>query len=111
MNLNFINDLDLENPAAVAEFIDLNALAHEQVFEALLRQGIVTEHYPLWTSGEMDQDWMTNNAKELTEWGAALNIPVPMDVSTVDLENEGQMRDWLNSNASFLSQVSQTLGI
>ena len=45
MNLVWALDFDLNDPAAVQEFIDLNDLTHDRVQQAFLSQGVIRNEF------------------------------------------------------------------
>lgn len=111
MDVTGFVDFDLQDPEAVTEFIDLNNITHEAIYEALLRNGIVVERYPLWTDGGFNPDWLAINFKELQAWSTSLNIGLPPDMDSVNTKDDQQMLYWLDSNVLFLQQVASALGL
>jgi hypothetical protein len=109
MNLAFF-ELDPMDPADAGEFLDSNAHAHQSVHNALLGLGLSTPQYCL-NYAAVDHDFMMLNAAELRAWGSSLGISPPTDLDTVDPQDKGAMRDWVNNQYLFLSQVTQALNI
>lgn len=111
MNLISFTDFDTTNPAAVKEFVDLNAMAHETIYNTLTGTlGITIEHYPLF-SGDDDQNWAFVHDKEHKAISDALNLGLPPDLSTVNWKDVEESSDWLQDHYLMHQQIAQILGI
>lgn len=108
MNPSFFPDASA--PEQMADFLDTNALVHETVFGALLTQGIVTQHYPLWID-KPDESWIDVHYREHLAWSSALNIGSPPDLGAVDFQNETAVQAWLVTHALHHELVSLALGL
>lgn len=104
-------DIDIESPDSLAEFLDVNALAHETIFTAILDSGVVTDHYPLWTNGTIDPDWLQTHAAEHEAWSAVLGLSNVVELDQVDPEDPAQMADWFNDHALHHQRVNEALGL
>src|SRR5258708_37048172 len=111
MNLTGFVDVSIDDEDSMLEFLDLNALAHETIFTALLSTGVITDHYPIWTDGKIDRDWLLVHAAEHRAWSQALNLSNPPDIDEVDPEDQGQMSDWLQTHALHHQIVNEALGL
>lgn len=111
MNLAGFNDVDLKSEESRREFLDLNAITHETVFQALLGQGTVTPHYPIFTMAEVPDDWLKVHYEEHIAWSIALGLDSPPDLQDVDLKDPQQAEDWMNNHALHHNLVAITLGL
>lgn len=107
MNLFGFIDVDAEH---MPQFMDLNALAHETVFTALLAGGAVVQHYPLWSDAP-SPDWLDVHFQEHLSWSVELSLALPPDLSVLDMENEQAVRAWLANHYLHHLVVSQVMGI
>ena len=110
MNLIGFADVTPDDPASVHEFLDMNALAHQTIHNALLEQGSVTPQWPL-TYDTLDHDFLQLNAAECRAWASVLSLSLPANISTVDPEDGGAMRDWFNDYELFVRQVTASLNL
>lgn len=111
MDLLPFTDVQMDSEESRREFLDLNALTHETVFQTLLGLGIITDHYPLFTMAGSVQDWLETHGAEHTAWASALGLPTPPDLVTVDLNDPSQAEDWLNNHALAHNLIALTLGL
>lgn len=112
MNLTSFTDVDVKNEDSMREFLDLNAISHETIYNTLLGQlGVKIDHYPLWTMGGTDQDWLLIHDQEHKSISAVLSLGTPVDLDQVDFNNKSEVEDWLNNHALAHDQISQVLGI
>ena len=93
------------------EFLDMNALAHQTVHNALLDNQIAVDQYPLWTMAGVDKDWLLVHAIEHKAWSVALSLSNPPDLDSVDFNDKAQTEDWLNNHALHHTQVALALGL
>jgi hypothetical protein len=110
MNLLQFNDFDINNHESMREFLDLNAMAHETIFQALLDMGIAIEHYPLQTEN-MTTDWLLTHNQVHTSEAIAMGIDQPTNLDSVDPADVEQMADWLNNHALDHQYKAQALGL
>lgn len=80
-------------PENAPQFFAVNAMAHETVFTALLSQGVVVPHYPLWVDA-LDRTWLDVHYEEHLSWSRQLAIPLPPDLSEVDFDDASATRQW-----------------
>lgn len=111
MNLTGFVDVNIKDENSMIEFLDLNALAHETIFTALLDLDFPTEHYPLWSDGKMNQDWLLTHAAEHRAWSSALSLNNAPDLDAVEPTDPDQMADWLNDHALHHQIVNEALGL
>lgn len=111
MNLTSLTDVDFKSEEAMREFLDANALAHETIFNTILATGVVMEHYPLWTMGGADQDWLLVHDSEHRAIANALSLGLPPDLAEVDFQDERAAQDWFNNHALQHDLINQTLGL
>ena len=112
MNLISFTDVDTTNRDALREFIDLNAMVHETIFNTLLGTfQIMIEHYPLWSQKVDDKDWLLVHDKEHKAISDALNLGVPPDLNTVDFNDREQASEWLQNHYLLHQQINLVLGL
>lgn|SRR3990172_12190482 len=107
MDLTQFIDFD---PSAASAFFDLNALAHETIFTALLASGVVLEHYPMWTD-RVSPDWLEIHYREHQAWSSALNLAAPPDLGMVDFETDASRQAWLQNHYLHHARVAQALSL
>lgn len=110
MDLTTFIDVDPQDPESFGQFLDMNALAHQTVHNALLQSGVVAEQYPMWTD-DADHDWREIHYAEHITWNVALGITTPPDLVEVDFENEDSASDWLNNHSALHLLVNQALSL
>ena len=110
MNIIGFTDVNPQDPESFALFLDMNDLAHEAVFGALLGKGLVMSHYPMHTD-TADTDWLESHNQEHQSWSTALNVSPPSNLSIVDFGNQVSAKAWLNAHARHHSLISGALGL
>jgi hypothetical protein len=112
MNLIPFTDFDASDPAALTEFVDYNAAAHQEIFDTLLGvDNILIDHFPLFTDGAPDKDWLLTHDMEHKSMAIALLLDVPPDMDTVDFSDPQQTADWLNNHVIAHQDIATALGI
>lgn len=110
MNLSTFVDVNTQDPLQMGEFLDFNAMAHETTYGALLLNGVIVEHYPMFTD-DAGEDWKQIHYAEHLAWSDALTLGLPPDLSLVDLQDPLQANDWLTLHAAHHLLVNQSLGL
>ena len=103
--------LDLNNPDSTQEFLDLNALDHETIYNTLLGLGFTVEHYPLWLDGKPSHDWLFLHDRMHQAECSVLGLPTPPDLVDVNFDDPGQADDWFNNHELLHTLETQALGI
>ena len=111
MNLTSFTDIIPHDDDSMRDFLDANALAHETIFTALLLQGVVITHYPLWGPQGPDEDWVHTHASEHQAIADTLTLSVPVDIDEVDFKNPAAAEDWFNNHYLAHQQINEALGL
>lgn len=112
MNISSFQDFDMENAGSMIQFLDINALAHETIYGALMEQlQVVSEHYPLFTTGGITEDWLTLHDSVHQSIARALGLSVPVDLDTLDVKNRAQADDWKQNHTLAHQQIEQALNL
>lgn len=110
MDLIGFIDVDIKNPQRYQDFLDRNAIAHQNINDTLRIQGVVVAANPLWT-GSVNQDWLDAHSQEHAAWGLALGLGPPPDLDNVDPGNLDAMSDWLSDHVNHHALVAAVLGL
>lgn len=112
MNITQFYDVDLQNREATQEFIDLNAVDHETIYNALLSQNqIVIDHYPLWSPDGVTDDWLFLHAREHNSISFALLLSAPVDLDTLDTKDAEASNFWMQNHLLAHQLIIQSLGL
>jgi hypothetical protein len=112
MNLSSLQDFDMQNAGALVQFLDLNDLAHETIYGALMEQlQVVSAHYPLFTTGGITEDWLNLHAEVHASIATALGLPLPVDLDTLDPKDSAQAADWQQNHTFAHQRIEQALGL
>lgn len=112
MDLTSLRDVQFGDEDAFREMLDYNAVAHEAIFTAMLEQGLVISHYPLFTFGGEDDEWKLVHASEHEAIASALGISAPVaDLEAVDFNDAEQYEGWISDHAMHHSQIASALGL
>jgi hypothetical protein len=112
MNLSSMQDFDMQNAGALVQFLDMNALSHETIYGALMEQfQTVSEHYPLFTTGGITEDWLNLHAQVHTSIATVLGLALPVDLDTLDAKDRAQAEDWQQNHTFAHQQIEQALGL
>lgn len=93
------------------EFLDLNALAHETIYNTMLATGTIITHYPLWAPLGIDDDFLSTHNAEHKEIANVLGLPLPPDLDQVDIQDQVSASDWFENHALLHSLIAAALGI
>ena len=109
MNISSMIELDLKNPDSVQNFLDMNAMDHETIYEALMRKfNQSVPHYSLWTESGISEDWLLLHDQEHRAISDLLTLYMPVDLTNLDANN---VNDWVNDHVLAHSQINQALGL
>lgn len=97
-------------PGGEQAFFDLNAQAHETVFNTLLSAGFVIEHYPLWVD-EPDDAWLEQHYQEHVAWSVELGLPPPPNLRQLNMDDAQARASWLQTHYLHHLVVSQQLNL
>jgi hypothetical protein len=111
MNLTSFVDVDVKREESMREFLDFNALSHETINNTLLSQGIVTEHYPLWTMAGADRDWALVHAQEHRAIANVLGLSLPVGLDFVDFNRQESANSWFENHALAHQDIDNALGL
>jgi hypothetical protein len=111
MNILGLTDLDIGNPESLREFFDMNTIAHEEIFGALLESGIIIEHYPLDADPTDYHDWAFVHDKMHRAEADALGLAGTVDLSQIDFGNAEQASAWAQDHYLLHQLEAQALGI
>jgi hypothetical protein len=110
MNLEIETRMPFGDKEAFMEFLLSNEVAHNTFGAALSRLGhFVTTPNPI--GNPMDHpDWLLDHYQRHRDECAPLRISVP-DIQSVDLKDEVQFSDWMETHANLHSLQNSALGI
>ena len=112
MNLSSMQDFDMQNAGALVQFLDMNDLAHETIYGALMEQiQTVSEHYPLFTTGGITEDWLNLHAQVHASIAVTLGLSLPVDLDTLDVKDRAQAEDWQQNHTFAHQQIEQALNL
>ena len=97
MNIIGFADVDFHNEESVKEFIDLNSMAHETIFDRILSKGKISEHVPLFTD-EISPDWLMTHAQAHKDESIAMGLAPTVGLDTLYLDSPEQVGDWISSH-------------
>ena len=110
MNIQSFADVDVKNKESLQEFLDLNSMAHETIYDMILAGGKVSEHYPLFTD-EMSNDWLQIHAQAHKDESIAMGLQPVIGLDNLDIQNEEMLADWLNNHYLDHEYKAQVLGL
>lgn len=110
MSLIAFSSVPFGNAQALREFLDLNAIEHDSVNDAIFDSGQEVDAMPL-IADRPNQDWQFIHEEQHRQWSIALNLAQPPDLSGIDFANPVQFDDWIAAHAQHHSLVRSALGL
>jgi len=113
MNLTALEAVSAGDDDELTELFDTNSLLHESIFGALLSQGLVISHLPLFVDYRNDDafvsflDWHDRSHRAIA---SALNIDSPPPLTSVDIQDQSALDVWMQYHFQHHLLISQTLG-
>ncbi len=95
----------------VSQMFDANELAHQQVNDFLLKEGVNISPWPMSIAYPPDATWLDHHAQEHTLWAGIFNIDNPGDLNQYDLGNPRQFARWIDLHVQHHQLVNQALGL
>lgn len=111
MNLTPSSFAEFDDDDAFLVFLGDHEIAHQQFVEKLSIQGFSITSLPLIESPKDSPQWLQDHYSIHLEIAAAINQQDLPDLSSVDLNQEGQYLDWMQLHAYTHDEINTILGI
>jgi len=110
MNISNAVDAPFGDQESFLDFLGQNEIAHVAFGTALARLGHIIASPPPIGNPNESHDWLNDHWHRHRDECVTLGIAVP-DLSSVDLQDEEQYRDWMLLHGELHTQQNKALGI
>lgn len=113
MNLDIASDIEFGDEDGFLEFLAMNEINHQQQQEAMLKAGFDADYAPLFTSPNVDENWLgTHYLIHLDQFEklglGASNLP---DISQCNFKDPDQFAEWMANHAYIHDVVNTVLNL
>lgn len=112
MNANLLTDVVFDSEDSWGSFQLIHGMTHQNVYDTMLRQSLVPYFVPLYDfPREAYGEYLLSHYQAHLSNARLLVLPGIPDLSSVDLNDEGQFRDWLGLHAVVHLNENAALGL
>lgn len=112
MNALLFADIEFGSDEAWAAFTLQHGISHQTVYQDILALDLVPVYTPIFDfPREENQDYLLDHWRIHQSNALLLGITLPYDLSSADLSDPGQFRDWNAQHAIIHLNENRTLGI
>jgi len=109
-DLSIFVDNQVEDRAAMNDFLLANSLSHSQIAGAMQQRGMAVSSFPL-TDMSNIKNWLSDHAKvHANEFFQTGLVGLP-NLEDVDLEDQQQYHDWQELHSATHAAVNVALGL
>lgn len=110
MNLGLL-EASPGNAEQVSQMFDANELAHQQINDVLLQEGVNIEPWPMSVKFPPDANWLDHHAQEHTLWAGIFNVSNPGNLNQYDLNDPRQFARWIDLHVQHHQAINSALGL
>ena len=111
MNIDITADVTFDSQPSFLDFVGLNELAHNAIVNAAVQKGFVIQSRPLDNPLGNMKGWLLDHYIQHKAEFDALGLTGLPDISTVDLEDKEQFKDYMQIHASLHELENAKVGL
>jgi len=111
VNITIFSDMEPEDTETFDAFVLAHGMSHEQIYDALLTNNIVVNHFPYFDATFWDKDWLLFHQQEHEAIYTAIGLTGMPDLASSDLKNDGELKTWMDVHRQVHENINLILNL